>query len=107
MTGVPSYDCETVKVDCTNHAVNCYWNRLKVLCDDKTLYYCKHELSKYMIKQITHGARCAIMMHSGTADVAALYHDLRNGSRHYFGLHDKCNSAFASRYPKSLHVKTM
>ena len=50
VTGVPSYGCETVKVDCTNHGVNCYWNRVKVLCNDKTLYCCTHELSKDMMK---------------------------------------------------------
>ena len=100
VTGVPSYGCETVKIDCTNHAVNCYWNRLKVLCNDKTLYCYTHELSKDMMKQITHGARWAIKMHSGTADVAALCHDLRNGSRHYFGLHDECNLAFCKQISK-------
>ena len=36
-------------------------------------------------------------MHSVTADEAALRHDLRNGPRHYFGVHDKCNSAFCKQ----------
>ena len=52
------------------------------------------------MKRITHGARCTIKMPSSTADVAALRHDLRNGPRHYFGLHDKCNSAFCKQISK-------
>ena len=94
VTGVPSYGRDITKVECANHAVKCYRNRLKVLCNDKPDYRCKHRLSQAMMKQITHGARCAIRMHSATGDVAALRRDLRNGPRHYFGLHDNCNSAF-------------
>ena len=42
-------------------------------------YHGKHGLTQAMMKRITHGARCAIKMHSATGDVAALCHDLRNG----------------------------
>ena len=52
------------------------------------------------MKRITHGARCAIRMHSTTSDITALCHDLRNGPRHYFDLHDQCNSAFCKQKSK-------
>ena len=103
VTGVPSYGHDITKVECANHAAKCYQNRLEALCNDKPPYRCTHGLSKDMMKQITHGARaarCAIKMHSGTADVAALCHDLRNGPCYYFGFHDKCNSAFCKQMSK-------
>ena len=31
-TGVPSYGCCVQKVECANHAVKCYQNRLEALC---------------------------------------------------------------------------
>ena len=105
VTGVPSYGREIAKVECANNAVKCYRNRLEALC--RPLYRCTHGLSKDMMKQITHGARCAIKMHSGTADVAALRHDLRNGLCYYFGLHDNATQPFASRFSKSPQVKIM
>ena len=97
VTGVPSYGRDITKVECANHAVKCYRNRLEALCIDKPQYRGKHGLSQAMIKCITHGARCAIKMHSNTSNVTSLRHDLRNGPHHYFGLHDKCNSAFCKR----------
>ena len=54
-------------------------------------------VSSAMMKRITHGARGAIKMHSVTGDIAALRHDLRNGPRHYFGLHNNCDSAFCQQ----------
>ena len=51
----------------------------------------QYGLSKVRMKQIAHGARCAIKMHSSTEDVAALRHDLQNGIRHNFGDHRQCN----------------
>ena len=94
VTGVPSYGRDITKVECANHAVKCYRNRLEALCNEKSDYRGKHGLSPAMMKRITHGARCAIKMHSVTGDIAALRHDLRNGPRYYFGIHNDCNSAF-------------
>ena len=68
-----NYGRKITKVECANHAVKCYRNRLEALCNDK------HGLSQAMMKRNTHGARCAIKMHNTTGDVAALRHDLRNG----------------------------
>ena len=56
VTGVPSYGRDITKVECANHAVKCYRNRLEVLCNDKPDYRCKHRLSQAMMKRITHGA---------------------------------------------------
>ena len=50
VTGVPSYGREIAKVECANHAVICYRNRLEALCNDKPLYRCTHGLSKDMMK---------------------------------------------------------
>ena len=94
VTGVPSYGRDITKVECANHAVKCYKNRLEALCNNKPDYRGKHGLSQAMMKWIAHGTQCAIKMHSATGDVAALRYDLRNGSRHYFGLHSDYNSAF-------------
>ena len=94
VSGVPSYGIVIKKVECANHTVKCYRNRLEGVCNDKPAYCSKRGLSKSMMKKITHGVRCAIKMHSATGGVAALCHDLQNGPRHYFGLHDKCSSIF-------------
>ena len=107
VTGVPSYGRDITKVECANHAVKYYRNRLEALCIDKPQYRGKHGLSQAMMKCITHGARCVIKMHSNTSDVTPLRHDLRNGPRHYFGLHDKCNSAFCKRKSTESTGKTI
>ena len=44
VTGVPPYGHDITKVECANHAVKCYQNRLEALCNDKPLYRGKHGL---------------------------------------------------------------
>ena len=107
VTSVPLYGRKITKVECANHAVKCYRNRLKALCNDKPEYRGKHGLSQAMMKQILHGAQCAITTYSTTGDVAALHHDLQNGPQHCFGFHDSCNSAFCQHKsnPSSGDVK--
>ena len=100
VTGVPTYGRDITKVECANHAVKCYRNRLEALCNDKPQYRGKYGLSQTMMKRVMHGARCAIKVHSTTSDITALRHDLRNGPRHYFGLHDQYNSAFCKQKSK-------
>ena len=39
VTGVPSYGRDITKVECANHAVKCYRNRLEALCIDKPQYH--------------------------------------------------------------------
>ena len=89
-----SYGRYVQKVECANHAVKCYRNRLEALCKEHPQYCGRHGLSEAKMKRITYGARCAIKMHSITGDVAALRHDLRNGVWHYFEDHTKCNSVY-------------
>ena len=60
VTGVPSYGHYIIKVECANHAVKCYRNRLEALRNDKPLYHGKHGLSQAMMERLTHGTRCAI-----------------------------------------------
>ena len=55
-TGVPSYGRNITKVECANHAVKCYRNRLEALCNEKSDHHGKHGLSSAMMKRITHGA---------------------------------------------------
>ena len=75
-----------------NHIVKRYWNCLVALCREHFQYHGRHGLSKARMKKITHGAHCAINMHSTTGDVVALCHNLRNNVWHYFGDHTKSNS---------------
>ena len=94
ITGVPTYGRDITKVERANHAIKCYSNRLEALCKDKPQYRGHDELTVAMMKHITHGARFVIRMHSTTGNVSALWHDLRNGPRDYFGDHQNCNLAF-------------
>ena len=89
-----SYGHYVQKVKCANHVVKCYRNHLEALCKEHPQCRGRHGLSEAKMKRIIYGARCAIKMHSITGDVAALCHDLRNGVRHYFGDHTKCNSVY-------------
>ena len=66
VTGVPPYGRDITKVECANHAVKCYQNRLEALYNDKPLHRGKHGLSQAMLKCLTHRAQCATKMHSGT-----------------------------------------
>ena len=50
VTGVPSYGRKITKVECANHAVKCYRNRLEALCNNKPDYRGKHRLSRAMMK---------------------------------------------------------
>ena len=50
VTGVPLYGRKITKVECTNHTVKCYRNRLEAWCNDKPDYRGKHGLSQAMMK---------------------------------------------------------
>ena len=59
VTSVPSYGHHVQKVECANHAVKCYRNRLEALCKQHPEYRGRHGLSEAKMKRITHGAHCA------------------------------------------------
>ena len=44
VTGVPSYGCFVQKIECANHAIKCYRNRLEALCKEHTEYRGRHGL---------------------------------------------------------------
>ena len=91
--GVLSHGQDITKVECAIHAVKCYRNQLEALHNETSDYCGKHGLSSAMMKRITHGASCAIKMHSVTGDITYLRHDLRIGSQHYF-VTNNYNSTF-------------
>ena len=90
ITSVP-YGRYVEKIECANHAVKCYHSRLANIVKDNPSFGGHGKLTKDIIRNITQGARKAITAHSRTRDVEALRHDLRNGPRHYFGDHSRCN----------------
>lgn len=72
------------KVECANHMVKCYTNRLHQLRADK-VQLAKHpqemKLLTASIPRLTTGARAAIRQAGEHHDVALLREDLRNGPR--------------------------
>ena len=92
--GVITHGRRVDKVECANHAIKFYRNRMEDLCKQNTDYKGRDALTTNMMRRITHGARSAIRTHSATQDVNALRHDLRNEPRHCFGDHSKCVSEF-------------
>ena len=90
VTGVSSYEHDITKVECANHAVKCNRNRLEALCNDKPQYRGKRGYHRLW----WNASLTEQDVPPTTSNVIALRHDLRNGPRHYFGLHDHCNSAF-------------
>ena len=75
VTNVPSYGRHVQKVECANHAVKCYRNRLEALCKEHPEYCRHHGLSEAKMKRITHGARCAIFLKC-TAKLVMLLHSV-------------------------------
>ena len=91
---VPGWGMKVSKVECANHAVNCYRSRLEKIVQDFPKYKGKGKLTQRAIKRLTIGARCAIKMHSVTGDVEQLRKDLRNRPSHVFSDHTNCSTSF-------------
>lgn len=91
---VPVWGNMVTKVECANHAMKCYRNRLEKIVQDFPKYKGKGGLTQPAIKRLVLGARCAIKMHSSTNDVATLRKDLRNGPSHVFNDHRHCSPTF-------------
>ncbi len=79
------------KIECANHAIKCYRNRLEAILQDYPKYKGKGGLTQNAIKRLTAGARCAIKMHT---NIDMLRKDLRNGPNHVFDDHTNCSQTF-------------
>ena len=82
------------KIECANHAIKCYRNRLEKITQDFPKYKGKGKLTQQVIQRLTAGARCAIKMHKESNNVVLLRADLRNGPSHVFNDHSNCNPSF-------------
>ena len=91
---VPVWGNMVTKVECANHAMKCYRNRLEKIVLDFPKYKGKGGLTKFIMQCLVVGARCAIKMHSKTGDVEKLRVDLRNGPNHVFNNHQHCSPTF-------------
>lgn len=89
------------KVECANHAMKCYRNRLEKIVVDFPMYKGKRGLTQKAIKRLVVGARCAIKMHSSTKNVQQLRKDLRNGPSHVFNDHTHCSPTFCKVVAKT------
>ena len=54
VTNVLSYGHHVQKVECANHPVKCYRNRLKALCKEHPEYHGCPDLSEAKMKRIIH-----------------------------------------------------
>lgn len=91
---VPIWGPMVTKVECANHSIKCYRNRLEKIVTDFPKYKGKGGLTQRAMKRLACGARCAIKMHSQTNDIEKLRSDLRNGPHHVFNNHSHCNPSF-------------
>lgn len=82
------------KIECANHTVKCYHNRLDKITQDFPKYKGRGKLTKGAIKRLTNGARCAIKINSKKGSVDQLRKDLRNGPNHVFNDHKRCSTYF-------------
>ena len=61
---VPVWGNMVTKVECANHAMKCYHNRLEKIVQDFPRYKGKGGLTQKAMKRLVVGARCAIKMHT-------------------------------------------
>lgn len=85
---------QVTKIECANHAIKCYRNRLEAILQDYPQYKGKGGLTQNAIRRLTVGARCAIKMHTTDKDINLLRKDLRNGPNHVFNDHRNCSPTF-------------
>ena len=93
---VPVWGNTVTKIECANHAIKCYRNRLEKIIQDfpKYKYKGRGKLTKRAITRLAFGARCAIKMHMASKNIAQLRQDLRNGPNHVFNEHSNCSPSF-------------
>lgn len=101
---VPIWGNMVTKVECANHAMKCYRNRLEKIVQDFPKYKGKGGLTQGVMKRLVVGARCAIKMHSSTKNVQQLRKDLRNGPSHVFNDHTHCSPTFCKVAAKTIET---
>ncbi len=97
---VPGWGYGIKKLECANHACQCYRGALERLVQDNPSYKGRGNLTKKMRQKLVSAARCAIKMRSKERDVKKaveqLRRDLTNGPRHCFGIHSGCGADFCT-----------
>ena len=83
---IPIWGHMATKIECANHAIKCYRNRLENNLQDFPKYKGKGKLTQQTIKRLTAVARCAIKKNEGSKNVESLR---RNGPSHVFNDHSK------------------
>ena len=104
---VPVWGNMVTKVECANHAMKCYRNRLEKIVQDFPRYKGKGGLTQKAMKRLVVGARCAIEMHSKSKNVQRLRKDLRNGPNHVFNNHTYCSPTFCKVAAKTTESNQM
>ena len=93
-TNVSGWGRHVAKIECANHSVKCYRNRLEKIVQDFPKYKGRGKLTQSAIKRLTNGARCAIKINAKDGNVDQLRKDLRNGPNHVFNDHSNCSTYF-------------
>ncbi len=110
LQNVPGWGYAVQKLECANHACKCYRGALEKLVQDNPSYKGSGRQTLKMRKRLVSSARAAIRMRSKESDVkkalAALKHDLQNGSRHCFGIHEHCSTDFCKTARKNQQQST-
>ena len=110
-TNVLGWGVHVAKIECANHSVKCYRNRLEKIVQDFPQYKGKGKLTGTAIKRLTNGARCAIKINSKDGNVDQLRKDLRNCPNHVFNDHSNCSTYFckvaAARAPNSAETQSV
>ena len=99
---MPVWGPMVTKIECANHAIKCYRNRLEAIVQDYPKYKGKGRLTQNAIKRLTAGARCAIKMHTKDKNIDLLRKDLRNGPSHVFDDHTNCSPTFCKVAAKTI-----
>ena len=98
LQNVPEWGHAIKKLECANQACKCYHGALERLIQNNSSCKGSEGLTQKMRKRLVSAARSAIRMRSMENDkkkaLVALKHDLQNGPRHCFGLHEHCSPDF-------------
>jgi hypothetical protein len=91
------YGPRVVKLECANHMVRCYTDKLYKLKANAQVDLSARKVLAPLIPRLTKDARGAITSAGNDPEnVAQLRNDLRNGPHHVFGDHSRCRSEITS-----------